>query len=721
MQRTGNEILPVGVLLKMELFRRRNFDFITVKGDMKHEKQKQALNILTDSEHAEFLYGGAAGGSKSYTGCAWLIFSCLLYPGTRWFVGRNSLKSIRESTLITFYKVMSNMGITMDVYNYNGQDNYLEFTGGSRISMLDLQYLPSDSFYERYGSLEFTGGWIEEGGEVNFNAYDTLKTRIGRHLNDRYGLLRKLFITCNPKKNWMYDVFYRPFTQGSLLERQSYLPCLVHENPFVEKGYIEALSSTSDKVKRERLLNGNWEYDDNPNMLCSYDSIVQMFGNLLAIEDGTFYLTADIARFGADKAIILVWNGYKVVDYRCFQTSKTTEIEECINSFRKKYRIQEWNCIADEDGVGGGVVDHCGIMGFVNNSKALDDENYYNLQAQCGYRLAEHINSGIVGFKSNLLPEELQREIVRDVEQLQSWDVDSDGKLKLKPKDEIKKDTGHSPDWRDVLLMRCRFDWVSNVFVFNHAHIENLREGLTEPEATGSLTCGIAGATGQDCLKSPEFAASGNGGFRVWKFPDTETKVSDRYVAVYKPGRDLPGSVDKSVVSVIDRAAAGGKAEVVAQWTGNLDMDIEIWMAAQIAAYYGKALLVVIVRDDSEFIFGTVRDCYDNLYRRETVDRVTYGVSYKYGFMLNGSTLTSIVENYRAILREGGYAERDGQCLDEARTYVKDRKGNYSAMNGNGENILSARMTGLYVSGLMTPPKEITQITYRHRVRQSAY
>ena len=46
-----------------------------------------------------------------------------------------------------------------------------------------------------------------------------------------------------------------------------------------------------------------------------------------------------------------------------------------------------------------------------------------------------------------------------EVEQLQTWNGDSDGKLKLKPKSEIKEDIGHSPDWRDAMLMRCYFDY----------------------------------------------------------------------------------------------------------------------------------------------------------------------------------------------------------------------------------------------------------------------
>lgn len=444
---------------RIELFKRGNFDFIVCNEKGKHVKQEEALRILTGKSIVEFLYGGAAGGAKSWTGCTWLAFMCLAYPGTKWFIGREELKRLRESTLITFFKVCSAYGIRRDIdYKYNGQDHFIEFSNGSRIDLLDLRYLPSDPLYERYGSTEYTGGWIEEGGEVNFGAYDTLKTRIGRHLNDKYNILRKLFISCNPKKNWMYTTFYKPHLKGSLPPYQCYLGALVQDNPFIETDYITALKSTSDKVKKERLLKGNWDYDDNPNALCSHDAILEIFGNILAKRTGEKYLTADIARFGSDKARIAIWDGWDLIEYRCFAISATTEIQTTIEHLRNKHNIPRRRCLADEDGVGGGVVDNCKIRGFENNSSPFNEENYYNLQTQCGYKLAERINAGDVGFSAEVSGADMD-DIIVELEQLQTWEVDSDKKLRLKPKAQIKEDIGHSPDWRDTLLMRAYFDY----------------------------------------------------------------------------------------------------------------------------------------------------------------------------------------------------------------------------------------------------------------------
>ena len=92
------------------LFKKGEFDVI-VKGvdedgiPCEHFKQREALQILTSNDCSEFLYGGAAGGAKSWTGVCWILFMAIIFPNTRWFIARNELKDIVDSVYVTFIKV----------------------------------------------------------------------------------------------------------------------------------------------------------------------------------------------------------------------------------------------------------------------------------------------------------------------------------------------------------------------------------------------------------------------------------------------------------------------------------------------------------------------------------------------------------------------------------------------------------------------------------------
>lgn len=454
----------------IEKFKRRNFSFITRSEGKWHRKQDEALGILTDDETREFLYGGAAGGSKSWTGAAWLLFSCLAYPGTKWFIGRESLKRLRESTLITFYKVAKAYGVPNSEFKYNGQDNFINFANGSRIDMLDLRFLPSDPLYERYGSVEYTGGWVEEGGEVNFGSFDTLKTRVGRHLNDIFGLVPKIFVTCNPKKNWMYGYFYKPFMENTLKKVQKFLQAFIQDNPFIESFYLEQLESTSDKAKKERLLKGNWEYDDNPYKLAIYDKILELFSNNHIAKSKEKYITADVARFGSDLAVIGVWEDWDLVEVHEFAISKTTEIQSLIQSLQTKYGIANSNVVVDSDGVGGGVVDSLKAVGFVNNATAFKEEitdgkkdvpKYRNMQTQLLVYLAEEIiNKNRMNISAELSADQKER-IKEDLDTIER--IPDTTVVTLVDKAEIKQNIGRSPDYRDMIFMRAYFDFAKPV------------------------------------------------------------------------------------------------------------------------------------------------------------------------------------------------------------------------------------------------------------------
>lgn len=460
LQVTNDDVLNA----KVECFKRGIFDFIVKRDGKHHKKQEEALQILTDDKTEEFAYGGAAGGAKSWTGATWLGFSCLLYPGSRWFIGRNELKRITESTLITFFKASSQYGFSHR-YKFNAQRNFILFDNGSRIDLLDLKYMPSDELFERFGSTEYTGGWIEEGGEVNFGAYEVLKARIGRHFNDKYNLIPKIFITCNPKKNWLYKEFYKPFKEGVLDSVQKFLQAFVTDNPFIESGYVDRLRRTKNKAQKKRLLFGEWEYDDDPATIISYDAIQDYWNGKQVKAEGSKYLTIDVARKGKDKTVFRVWYGWVCIKRHAMPKSLINEIVDKAEELQYTYGISNSHTIADEDGVGGGVVDYLKCKGFVNNSKPIKEfdqhtgevyDNYDNLKSQCSIRMGEKIESREV---VEICDDPQIIEIVNEeMEQVKEKDIDKDGKRGIIPKDKVKEHIGRSPDEWDTIMMRYWFE-----------------------------------------------------------------------------------------------------------------------------------------------------------------------------------------------------------------------------------------------------------------------
>jgi len=106
-------------------------------------KQLEAMDLLASDELDELLYGGAAGGGKSFLGCEWLLWNCLAYPETRWFIGRKHLSEIRKSTIVTFNKVCKKHNIPSQWRKYNDQTVKITFENGSVIEGLELMESPA--------------------------------------------------------------------------------------------------------------------------------------------------------------------------------------------------------------------------------------------------------------------------------------------------------------------------------------------------------------------------------------------------------------------------------------------------------------------------------------------------------------------------------------------------------------------------------------------------
>ena len=449
-------------------------------------KQEHAVYYLKDNETKELLYGGAAGGGKSALEVLKIIENCQLYPGSRWLLGRAKLKALKETTLNTFFELTSKLKVS-DQYRFNAQENIIYWDNGSEVLLKDLFLYPSDPNFDSLGSLEVTGAFVDECNQCVYKAWQILLSRCRYKLTEwdvhgertdtmkvlefnedgvptkwlnskgeeTKGLLPKVAGTCNPAKNWVYKKFYIPHKEGTLPPHRKFIQSLPTDNPFLPQSYLDSLLSL-DKNSKERLYYGNWEYDDDPSALIHIDAISDYFRPNHIERNGDKYLTIDIARKGKDNTVFRVWHGWVCVYRFAIDKSGLVEVVDKAKELQRRYSIPLSNVIADEDGVGGGVVDFLQCKGFVNNSRALNNENFNNLKSQCGYKMAAKIQAREVG---EMVADSSVIDIVtEEMEQVKQKDIDKDGKIALVSKDIVKENIGRSPDEWDSIMMRYWFE-----------------------------------------------------------------------------------------------------------------------------------------------------------------------------------------------------------------------------------------------------------------------
>ena len=413
------------------------------------QKQKKGLKFLLNEDRIRYLlFGGAAGGGKSWLGCFWLLLMCSRFPGVRYFIGRNNLIDCRESVIVTFQKVCDSVGYT----DFKINDHGIKFFNGSTITLLDLSYYPiKDPMFQRFGSKEFTGGIIEEGGEVHYLAFEVLKSRVGRHLNKEYGIPPKIFISCNPQKNWLYVTFYKPWKERKLLPPYAFIRSLADDNPYLTEEYRQSLADITDKTMRRRLCEGLWEYENDPSQLCDYDAIADMFTNDF-VSEGDTALSGDIALKGRDRYVLGLWRGLVVRVVSDMPYMEADKLEQDIRQKMLLYSVPRSRIVVDSDGNGSYLSDYIsGIKEFHGGASAIDNTKYANLKAECAFKLAYFVNNRLIHVICN---EEQKNRITDEMEVLRQDNIDSDTKkLSIISKDEMKRLLGRSPDTLDMLIM----------------------------------------------------------------------------------------------------------------------------------------------------------------------------------------------------------------------------------------------------------------------------
>lgn len=425
-----------------------------------NEKQKECAKYWLDDTTMDIAYGGSKGNGKSYLGCSLIFGDALIYPETHYFIARKKLNDLRKFTTPSIYEVFRHWGLTNDYFTYNGNDNVFNLHNGSKVFLLEAAYLPSDRLFERFGSMQMTRGWIEEAGEFEESAKNNLFASVGRWKNDEYGLTKKLLQTCNPKKNYLYSEYYKKHKEGKLEDWKKFVQALPQDNKKQQKGYIEDLYKILSPSQIERLLKGNWEYDDDPTVMMDYEKILELFTNSFIKPTQDKYLIADIAYEGSDLFVIGYWEGLVLKHITAIEKCDELHIGQTINDLRVKYSVPQGNVLYDADGLKKFVTQSAktgllnGAKQFHNGGKPLNGENYYNLKSQCYFKAAELVNDNkiFIDFK------DYRDQIIKECEQIKQLELPDDGKLRVERKADLKLRLGHSPDLFDMIAMRCFFE-----------------------------------------------------------------------------------------------------------------------------------------------------------------------------------------------------------------------------------------------------------------------
>ena len=218
---------------------------------------KQKLFIDADAD--EVLFGGAAGGGKSYAQIIDALIYAVKYPGSKQLILRRTYpeldKSIIRSCLALYPK---------SIYRYVASSHTGVFANGS---VIDFGYCDNENDVYRYQSAEFDVIRFDELTHFTKEMYIYLISR----LRGTNGYPKQMKSSTNPGgigHKWVKERFIDIGGENTVHtingQTRVFIPSLVSDNLFLmakDKSYMRRLENLGEKDKKA-LLYGQWDIFD---------------------------------------------------------------------------------------------------------------------------------------------------------------------------------------------------------------------------------------------------------------------------------------------------------------------------------------------------------------------------------------------------------------------------------------------------------------------------
>ena len=216
------------------------------------KKQKQFI----DAPESEVLFGGAAGGGKSFGQIVDALLFALKYKGSRQLILRRSFAELDKSLIRYALAVYPRT-----IYTFNSSSHTGRFKNGSTI---DFGYCATENDVYQYQSAEYDVVRFDELTHFTENQYVYLISRV-RGAN---GFPKQIKSSTNPGgigHGWVKRRFVDPSPPNTAFVgkdgmRRIFIPSLLDDNSFLtssDPGYRKRLEALPERERRA-LLHGDW-------------------------------------------------------------------------------------------------------------------------------------------------------------------------------------------------------------------------------------------------------------------------------------------------------------------------------------------------------------------------------------------------------------------------------------------------------------------------------